>query len=118
MKLDAKLGKRQMEVAEFIGFGYSIKETADHLKMSVETVKSTLKVVYAKIGIQKATELSKFVFCRRFDIPLSLCQPMRQIIASVFLVLFVSTLFMHDDFCRGRRIHRIERVIRVRRIND
>lgn len=118
MKLDAKLGKRQMEVAEFIGFGYSIKETADHLKMSVETVKSTLKVVYAKIGIQKATELSKFVFCRRFDIPLSLCQPMRQIISSVFLVLFVSTLFTHDDFCRGRRIHRIERVIRVRRIND
>ena len=62
MKLDAKLGKRQMEVAEFIGFGYSIKETADHLNMSVETVKSTLKAVYAKIGIQKATELSKFVF--------------------------------------------------------
>ena len=55
MKLDAKLGKRQMEVAEFIGFGYSIKETADHLNMSVETVKSTLKAVYAKIGIQKAT---------------------------------------------------------------
>ena len=45
MKLDAKLGKRQMEVAEFIGFGYSIKETADHLNMSVETVKSTLKAV-------------------------------------------------------------------------
>lgn len=118
MNLDAKLGKRQMEVAEFIGFGYSIKETADQLNMSVETVKSTLKVVYAKIGIQKATELSKFVFCRRFDIPLSLCQPMRQAIASFLLVLFVGTLFTHDDFCRGRRIHRIERVTRVRRIND
>ena len=49
MKLDAKLGKRQMEVAEFIGFGYSIKETADHLKMSVETVKSTLKVVQLRL---------------------------------------------------------------------
>lgn len=118
MKLDVKLGKRQMEVAEFIGFGYSIKETAEHLNMSVETVKSTLKAVYAKIGIQKATELSKFVFCLRFDIPLSLCQPMRQIIASVFLMLFVSTLFTHDDFCRSRRSHRIERVSNVRRLKD
>lgn len=118
MKLDAKLGKRQMEVAEFIGFGYSIKETADHLNMSVETVKSTLKVVYAKIGIQKATELSKFVFCRRFEIPLALCQPLRQVVASMLLMLFVCTLFTHDDFCRGRRIHRIERVARVRRLND
>lgn len=118
MKLDAKLGKRQMEVAECIGFGYSIKETADMLGMSTETVKSTLKVVYAKVGIQKATELSKFVFCRRFDIPLSLCQPARQIIASAFLILFVSTMFTHDDFCRTRRMHRVERVVRVRRINE
>ena len=86
MKLDAKLGKRQMEVAECIGFGYSIKETADMLGMSTETVKSTLKAVYAKVGIQKATELSKFVFCRRFDIPLSPCQPARQIIASAFFL--------------------------------
>lgn len=118
MRVDAKLGKRQMEVAEFIGFGYSIKETADELNMSVETVKSTLKVVYAKIGIQKATELSKFVFCRRFDIPLSLCQPMRQIIASTFLILFVSTLFTHDEFYRSRRSQRVERVSFVRRLKD
>lgn len=118
MNLDAKLGKRQMEVAECIGFGYSIKETADMLNMSTETVKSTLKVVYAKVGIQKATELSKFVFCRRFDLPLSMCQPVRQIIASAFLILFVSTLFSHDDFCRSRRYHHVERVTRVRRIND
>ena len=118
MKLDAKLGKRQMEVAECIGFGYSIKETADMLGMSTETVKSTLKAVYAKIGIQKATELSKFLFCRRFDIPLSICQPVRQIVASAFLILFVSTLFTHDDFCRYRRIHRMERIARVRRLNE
>lgn len=118
MKLDVKLGKRQMEVAEYIGFGFSIKETADHLGMSVETVKSTLKTLYEKIGIQKATELSIFVFCRRFDIPLSLCKPMRQLIASVFLCLFVSTITTHDDCTRVRRTNRIERVTRVRRIND
>lgn len=118
MNIDAKLGKRQMEVAECIGFGYSIKETADMLDMPMNTVKSTLKVIYAKLGIQKATELSKWVFCKRFDIPLSLCQPFRQVVASAFLILFVSTLFVHDDFCRYRRSHRVERVIGVRRLNE
>lgn len=119
MNIDAKLGKRQMEVAEYIAFGYSIKETADKLNMPVNTVKSTLKAVYAKLGIQKATELSTWVFCKRFDIPLSLCQPMRKIVASALLILFVSTLFVRDDFCRYRRsTHRIERVVRVRRYFD
>lgn len=114
MRLDAKLGKRQWEVAEFVGFGYSIKETAGFLDMSIDTVKSTLKVIYAKIGIQKATELSKFVFCRRFDIPLSLCEPVRQIVAVCFLVIYISSLFVHEDFYgrRARRIVRIERVVR------
>lgn len=114
MNLSARLGKRQQEVAEFVGFGYSIKETASFLNMPINTVKSTLKVVYAKIGIQKATELSKFVFCRRFNIPLSLCEPARQVVAGCFLVIFVNSIFIHEDFClrRARRIVRVERCIR------
>ena len=85
---------------------------------TTEHMEAAAKELVKLPGIGIDINMGKFVFCRRFDIPLSLCQPMRQIIASVFLVLFVSTLFTHDDFCRGRRIHRIERVIRVRRIND
>lgn len=108
------MGKRQQEVAEFIGFGYSIKETADLLRMPINTVKSTLKVVYAKIGIQKATELSKFVFCRRFDIPLSLCEPARQIIASLLLIVYLCALFnCEDNYVRKlRRAARTERIVR------
>lgn len=62
MDLNVKLGKCQEEIAEFIGFGYSIKETAVLLKKPENTIKSTLKRIYEKAGIQKATELSKFVF--------------------------------------------------------
>lgn len=116
MNLEAKLGRRQQEVAEFIGFGYSIKETAYLLQMPINTVKTTLKVIYAKVGIQKATELSKFVFCRRFSIPLSLCEPARQAIALILLVLYINTIFAEGDFCvcRCRRGHRTERVVRRR----
>lgn len=120
MKLDVKLGKRQMEVAEFVGFGYSLKETADLLKMPMNTVKSTLKAVYAKIGIQKATELSKFVFCRRFDIPLSLCEPARRVIAIAFLCIYIGSMHAGDDNYtrRTRRTSRVERIDRIRRQID
>lgn len=114
MNIDAKLGKRQNQVAEHIGFGYSIKETADMLSMPINTVKSTLKAIYQKIGIQKATELSKFVFCRRFHIPLSMCEPTRQVIAIFFLTVYVGSIYTNDDNYtrRWRRTTRIERVSR------
>lgn len=114
MNLDVKLGKRQQEVADFVGFGYSIKETADLLKMPFNTVKSTLKAVYLKIGIQKATELSKFVFCRRFDIPLSLCEPMRQVGAIILLVVYLGSMTVEENAYtqRLRRSIRTERITR------
>ena len=118
MNLNAKLGKCQQEVAEFIGFGYSIKEAADMLKKPENTIKSTLKKVYEKVVIQKATELSKFVFCRRFNIPLSMCEPVRQGIAVLFLCLyfFAMSADCNDDvYSRmGRRV----RVERTRRAYD
>lgn len=119
MNIQAKLGRRQTEVAEHIGFGYSIKETADMLAMPINTVKSTLKAIYAKVGIQKATELSKFVFCRRFDIPLSMCEPARRAVSICLLAVFLMGLYADNDFIarRVRRTHSIERVVRIRKLN-
>lgn len=114
MNLAAKLGKKQMEIAEFIGFGYSIKETAHHLGISIDTVKSTLKTIYAKIGIQKATELAKFVYCRRFDIPLSLCEPARRVVAIALLMVYIVSLVEQDPICT-RRVRRTTRIERVQR---
>lgn len=64
VNLDVDLGKRQQEIAEHIAFGYSIKETADILDTPINTVKATLKAIYSKLGIQKATELAKYIYCR------------------------------------------------------
>lgn len=118
MNLNVKLGKCQEEIAEFIGFGYSIKETADLLKKPENTIKSTLKRIYEKAGIQKATELSKFVFCRRFDIPLSMCEPARQVVAVLLLcVYFFSMSADYDSDVYSRRARRVCKERVTRRMN-
>lgn len=114
MNLDVDLGKRQQEIAEHIAFGYSIKETADILDTPINTVKATLKAIYSKLGIQKATELAKYIYCRKFGLPLALCEPARKIIATCFLFLVFYTIYEHDESLyprRTRRAARIERVI-------
>lgn len=115
MNINAQLQPRQMEVAEYIAFGYSIKETADDLNISVETVKVHMKNIYRLIGIQKATELSVFIFCRKFNIPLSMCHPAKRIIAMLLLMLFSYSMYVDNSsnyLRRARRCERIERVIR------
>lgn len=112
MNLGARLGARQAAVAEYIGFGYSIKETASELGISFDTVRTTMRAIYQKLGIQKATELSKYVYCRRFGLPLALCEPTRRLVAAGLLSVFLVGLFQHVDFTsrRTRRTVRTERV--------
>lgn len=114
MNLFATLTKRQWEIVEYIGFGYSMKEAAYDLGISVETVKIHLKTIYSIIGIQKATELAKFLYCRRFGLALEMCEPAKRMGALVLMFIFVGSLFMKDPYCRTRvrRANRVERVSR------
>ncbi len=117
MKLDAKLTPRENEVAEFIGFGYSIKETADALNISFETVKVIMKRIYEKVEIQKSTELSKYCYCKRFGLHLSQCEPARRFIAGCFLALFLFSIFTQPEyqtFRRSRSGRRCETEVRIR----
>ena len=120
MNFNVKLTRRQTEVAEFVGFGYSVKEAASFLGISYSTIKVTLKAIYSKIGIQKATELAKFVYVRRFGLDAALCEPTRKLIAMFLLCLYVSSIAMGEDVSFARRTrtgrnYRIERVTRIRR---
>ena len=116
MKLDVDLAKEQTEIAEHIGFGYSIKETADMTGKSIDTVKSTLKAIYKKLDIQKATERSKDLYCRKFNLSLSECEPARRFLAIFLLGLFLTT--MADDNDMYRRARRIRRTNRIERTNN
>lgn len=120
MKLNAKLTPREKDVAEFIGFGYSIKETANALGIAFDTVKVIMKHIYEKVDIQKSTELAKYCYCRRFGLHLSQCEPARRIIAGCFLVLFLYSMFIPGEqlYRRARRIRTNETEIVEREHNN
>ena len=50
------LSPRQEEILRLLSQGHSVKEIADHIGLSVETVRSYLKVVYQKLHVRSRTE--------------------------------------------------------------
>ena len=66
MKLHALLSKRETQVAELLAWGASKKEVASRLFVSTRTVENTARNIYAKLGIQKATELCVWWFCTNY----------------------------------------------------
>ena len=56
------LGRREREIAAMLQRGLSRGETAKRLGISVETVSSHCKNLFRKLGINRATELSRFSF--------------------------------------------------------
>ena len=72
MKLNVELSRRETEVAHLLAWGASKKEVADILFISTRTVENTARNIYAKVGIQKATELCVWWFCTKHNVPVSL----------------------------------------------
>lgn len=116
MKLNAKLSKRESQIAELLAWGASKKEVADKLFVSTRTIENTARNIYAKIGIQKATELCVWWFCTMCGVPVSLDPLKRVFIAVVLLIAFVPReLTSFDDIFRVGRRARITRVVRAAR---
>lgn len=106
----SKLTKRELEVAELIAWGCTADEAADKLCISPFTVKNTLRNIYAKLGINKTTELGAYIFCRRYGVSAvndKLGHVKRAIGASMLLILFLIQMFVIDNEIyrcrRGRR---------------
>jgi DNA-binding NarL/FixJ family response regulator len=57
---DRRLTDRELEVARFIAQGYSNKEVASRLRISVKTVETHKARVMEKLGIQSRVELVKY----------------------------------------------------------
>lgn len=116
MKLNAKLSKRESQIAELLAWGASKKEVVDKLFVSTRTIENTARNIYAKIGIQKATELCVWWFCTKCGVPVSLDPLKRAFIAVVLLIAFVPReLTSFDDIFRAGRRARITRVVRAAR---
>ena len=110
MKLNAKLSKRESQIAELLAWGASKKEVADKLFVSTRTIENTARNIYAKIGIQKATELCVWWFCTKCGVPVSL-DPLKR----AFIAFVPRELTSFDDIFRVGRRARITRVVRAAR---
>lgn len=120
MNIQARLTQREEEIAEVVGLGaISQKEAASILGISVKTIDNTLQAIKAKAGISKAAELTKFCFCRKFNIPLSMCEPAKRFVAACFFSIFVFGEYVHaSDFYRRTirtRRAQTEEVLRLKR---
>lgn len=122
------LSKRERQVAELLAWGASKKEVPDLLRklyggreISVHTVENIARNIYAKLHLNKASELSAWYFCEchQVDDSLSPIKRLRQtVLCVVFLVLLTpQVLGLDDQALRPQRIRttRVERVIRARR---
>lgn len=116
MRLNAELSPRETEVAEYLAWGASKKEVADKLFISTRTVENTARNIYAKIGIQKATELCVWWFCNKCGVPVSLDPLKRAFTALVLLIVLTPyEIFGQTDNFTVRAKSRTTQTVRVQR---
>ena len=122
------LTRREHQVAELIAWGASKKEVPALLQklyggkeIAVHTVENILRGIYAKIHLNKATELSAWWFCRYCGVDSSL-SPLKRaketLIAIVFLIIILPQTINPDLSAIRPSRTRPVRVERVQRRKD
>ena len=122
------LTKRELQVAELLAWGASKKEVPDLLRklyggreISVHTVENITRNIYAKLHLNKASELSAWYFCEchQVDDSLSPFKRIRKAALSLFLLLLLTPQIFDadDEALRPQRVRttRVERVVRSRK---
>jgi len=87
MKEFNPLSKRELEVSELLVFGATCQDAANSLFLSIDTIITHKKNIYRKLNIRKETELSKWYFCRRFNISINIKPIAQSIVALAMLFL-------------------------------
>ncbi|MEL7586610.1 MAG: helix-turn-helix transcriptional regulator [Prolixibacteraceae bacterium] len=94
MNLEAKLTKREHQMASLLAWGAAKKEIALKLFVSVRTVENTIRSVFSKAEVSKSSELAAWWFCKTYSIPLSHSPLKKQIVATALLLLIASNEIM------------------------
>lgn len=99
------LTTRQKEIIEYQAEGYSAKEIAAKLFVSVETVHDHIKRAKQILGVNKQTELVKYYYQQRFGF--TILKPIwRQTGAAIALMLLLFVEFANFDEEMVRRTRR------------
>jgi DNA-binding CsgD family transcriptional regulator len=119
MNQDATLSNRETQVAELLAWGAAKKEVADMLTISTRTVENIARNIYAKIGIQKATELCVWWFTTKCGVSMNLSPFARKVGALFLFLLLTPTMFGQNNpdmaRCRTAKTCRTVRAARGRR---
>ena len=104
MNKNVILSPRESQIAELLAWGAAKKEVADMLNLSTRTVENFCKIIYLKIGIQKATELSVWWFTTHCGVSMDLSPFKRKMGALALFLLMLPTVFgqTNDEMARYR----------------
>ena len=92
---------QENRVLRLTATGLSAKEIADNLSISPVTAQNHIKNIKDKLGLQKATELVAFYWCRYFGS--SLNEQRRMIGSAILIFLLTFQVFTTgDDVIRTR----------------
>lgn len=104
MDPEVNLTAREKQIAEIIAWGASYKEVPDWLKklyggkmISVNTVKNTMANIFAKIHINKASELSAWWFTHFCGVDSSSSPFKRNLYSCILLLILLPQTFMDID---------------------
>ena len=99
MNKNATLTPRETEIAELLAWGAAKKEVADQLFISTRTVENTTRSIFAKCGIQKATELCVWWFCTRYGVSFEL-SPIKRVVSVIILLFFIQCNVIEAKECK------------------
>lgn len=119
------LTNREKEIAKLISWGASAKEIAEIIDISNETVREHIKHIKFKIGINKMTEISAYMFCTEYNVPSHLDKigRIKKIVSTLVCVFaFALVEYQQVDFIRTTATRAIARnsvrSTRIRRGKD
>lgn len=98
MNINVTLSKRQAEIAEYIATGWTDKEIAEKLFLSIRTVSNTRTSIFEAIDVHNAAELSAWYFITHYHISLDLLpKTIRKITMIMLLILLPSQFAQATD---------------------
>ena len=108
MNAEAKLTRRESQVAILIAWGTCRKTVADRLFISVHTVENHVRNLFEKTECRSVNEFSAWYFCTHFNISMEL-SPLKNIVAAILLTIYLSGDLAQsfDQFTRSRCNRRV-----------
>lgn len=99
-----ELTNTQSEVLAYNGAGLSTGEIADKMGISIETVKTHIKNIKERLGLQKINELAAYYWVTIFGE--SFEEKRKQILATVMVVIFMITIIPqeHNQYMARTRV--------------